>query len=495
MAKAIPADHIVAVNPRVMYGGSGNLVMSGLLLTDNKVCPFPQLLEFATADEVGEYFGTASTEYALAVIYFLGYDNSFRKPEKLLFARRGSAAFGGELVGAPVEAGYATFQVITDGTFGINVDGTDYTVDGIDFSAVTSLSTVAQAIQNVLTTDGVGVTIEYNSLTKGFIITNNTTGASGSLGFVVAAGTGTDLAPLLKMSESDGAVIFEGSGALTPAACMQNVVNQTQNFASFTCCATMSADEIKGFAEWCNGKGVNYLFSAWVSTSEADAISARQAVDTYAGTSIVFGDAKYAVFIMAIAASIDWNRRQGVINFAFKSQSGLAATVASATEASTLEAAKVNYYGRFATRNPEFMFLYNGAVSGGYKYLDAWVNAIWFRSALQISCMDGITAAGRVPYTDMGYTQIKAWLQDPINTALLNGVIDAGVVLSEKQKAELYVEAGVDISEPLFANGYFVQVEDPGAAVRAERESPIINVWYTYGGSVNKLVIPMTALM
>ena len=86
-------------------------------------------------------------------------------------------------------------------------------------------------------------------------------------------------------------------------------------------------------------------------------------------------------------------------------------------------------------------------------------------------------------------------MQDPINTALLNGVIDAGVVLSEKQKAELYVEAGQDISETLFTEGYFVQVDDPGSVVRAERGTPIINIWYTYGGSVNKLNVPMTALM
>ena len=78
---------------------------------------------------------------------------------------------------------------------------------------------------------------------------------------------------------------------------------------------------------------------------------------------------------------------------------------------------------------------------------------------------------------------------------VFNGVIDAGVVLSEKQKAELYIEAGEDISEQLFTEGYYFKVEDPGATVRAERGTPIISVWYTYGGSVNKLNIPLTAMM
>jgi len=497
LAKAIPADYIVSVTPRVMYGGSGQLVMSGLLLTDNPLCSFPSIMAFPSAKEVGEFFGVNTTEYKLASVYFLGYDNSYRKPETLYFARRGATAFGGELIGAPVTALVSEFQVISDGTFKINVDGSDYTIDGIDFSAVTSMSTIAQTLQNAFTTDSVGVTVAYSSQTKGFIITNNTTGSTGSLGFVVAGGTGTDLVPLLKMSEDDGAVIYKGSGALTPAECMETVVNQNTNWVSFTSIDTMSDNDIKDFAAWNNGKGVAYLFSAWKNDTNASVISLQESLKAanYAGVSLVRGSAEYAVFIMAEAASIDWNRRQGVINFAFKHQSGLAAIVTDGTEASALEAAGVNYYGRWATRNPEFVFLYNGAVGGDYKWIDAWVNAIWFRSALQISCMDGLNMAGRVPYTDMGYTQIKAWLQDPINTAILNGVIDAGVVLSEKQKAELYIEAGEDISEVLFTEGYFVQVEDPGAVVRAERGTPSINIWYTYGGSVNKLNVPMTALM
>ena len=495
MAQAIPADYIVSVNPRVIYGGSGQLVLSGLLLTDNPLCSFPQLMAFPGAKEVGEFFGYDTNEYKLATVYFLGYDNSYRKPEKLYFARRGATAFGGELVGAPVTATYAEFQVIEDGTFVISVDGSAYTLTGIDFSAVTSLSTVAQAINNAFTTDGIGVTMAYSSVTKGFIITNNTTGSTGSLSYITAGSTGTDISEMLAMREEDGAVIYEGSGALTPAEAMESVTTQTRNFASFTCVDTMTNDEVVGFARWNNGQGVSYLFSAWKNDTNANVLALQELIKDFAGVSLVRGTAEYAVFIMAEAASIDWNRRQGVINFAFKSQSGLAAIVTDGVEASALEAAGVNYYGRWATRNPEFVFLYNGAINGDYKWIDAWVNAIWLRSAVQISCMNGVKIANRVPYTDTGYTQISAWLQDPINQAILNGTIDAGVELSEKQKAELFIEVGKDISEQLFVEGYYFEVSDPGADVRAVRGTPIINVWYTYGGSVNKLNIPLTAFM
>ena len=73
MAQAIPADYIVSVNPRVISGGSGQLVMSGLLLTENPLCPFPQLLSFPSADMVGAYFGFDSTEYKCDYLFFLHY--------------------------------------------------------------------------------------------------------------------------------------------------------------------------------------------------------------------------------------------------------------------------------------------------------------------------------------------------------------------------------------------------------------------------------------
>ena len=497
MAQAIPADYIVSVNPRVFYGGSGQLVMSGLLLTENPLCPFPQLLSFPSADMVGAYFGVDSNEYKLATIYFNGYDNSYRKPETLYFARRVKTAIASELIGAPITSLYSAFAEIDDGSMTIALNGNDIALTGLDFTSVSALSEVAQVVENALASEVGNTTVAYSSLTKGFIITNGVTGEASTIEFAVAGETGTDVSAMLGLQATQGGVISNGSDALTPAAIMTSIINQTKNWVSFTSVTAMTSDEILAYSAWNNSQNVSFLFSAYVEESSAEAISVKEAVEnnTYNGVSVVYGTAEYAVFIMAEAASIDWNRRQGVINFAFKSQSGLAAVVTDGTTAANLEAKGVNYYGRWATRNPEFVFLYNGAVSGNYKWLDAWVNAIWLRAAVQISCMDGLKMAGRVPYNEMGYTQISAWLQDPINTAIFNGCIDAGVKLSEKQKSELYIEAGEDISEQLYTEGYFYKVEDPGAVVRAERGTPIINLWYTYGGSVNKLNIPLTAFM
>ena len=193
-------------------------------------------------------------------------------------------------------------------------------------------------------------------------------------------------------------------------------------------------------------------------------------------------------------ASIDWNRWQGTISTAFKKQDGLAATVTDETTANLLENKKCNYIGKFATRNDDFTFFYNGAMFGDYKWIDTYINAIWLKNVMQVAIMNGLVSAGRVPYNARGYTLIRAWLQDPINRAVKNGCIDTGVVLSESQKAQVTNEAGLDISNELWINGYYIQVEDAGAQVRVIRDSPNVSVWYTYAGSVNRVTVASTML-
>ena len=38
-------------------------------------------------------------------------------------------------------------------------------------------------------------------------------------------------------------------------------------------------------------------------------------------------------------------------------------------------------------------------------------------------------------------------------------------------------------------------VADPGASARVDRDTPTLGLWYTYGGSVHKLELPVTAVL
>jgi hypothetical protein len=127
---AIPARQIVDVTPRVINAGVPDLAMSGLLLTKNPLCIFPDM-SFSSATAVGAYFGYDSDEYKAALKYFMGYDNAFKRPDTLKFARRINVDVAGELIGGSA-ASMNALKTITNGSFDIDVDGTTVNVTGLD---------------------------------------------------------------------------------------------------------------------------------------------------------------------------------------------------------------------------------------------------------------------------------------------------------------------------------------------------------------------------
>ena len=498
---AIPASQIVSVNPRVIEAGGNDLVINGLFLTENSRIPLSSIaMTFPTADSVGDYFGLDSAEYAAAQVYFQGYDGSFTKPTQVLFASRVTDAVAGWIRGAAYTGTLADLKAVNAGDLTLSIDGTEKSVSAVDLSDAQSFSAVAEAVQTALDAQASGVTCTYDSVSQAFVITSATTGAASSVGYASSTGT-PSLANLMNLTQAAGAVLSPGSAALSVAENMTAIKAVTENWVTFTNLYTAEDDELLALAQWAGSQNVAYLFVCasedpqLVNQSDTSSIAYQLAQANVTAVTLVYGPVAYAAFIMGTAASIDWNRRQGTINFAFKAQSGLAPTVEDATTAATLLGKTCNIYGNYATRNDQFIWLYDGSIFGDYGYIDPFINAIWFNAAIQVAVMQGLEQTPRVPYNDDGYSLIRAWLMDPIARAQNNGVIDPGVELSEAQKTELYQEAGMDITSYLNTDGYFLQVQDAGASVRATRQSPAISLWYTYGGSVNKIDIASTLIL
>lgn len=509
---AIPARQIVAVTPRLIQAGGNDLVLNGLLLAQNNNIPLSAwVLEFPDADSVGEYFGTTADEYKYATVYFRGYTNSFKKPANLLIAAAPTSARAAWLRSAKYTGTLADLQTITDGAFTISVDGaTAATVSGVDFSTATSFSDVATKIQTAMQTGFAGTTCIYSSQLAAFIITSSTSGSSSAITFAESPSSGTDLATTLSLTAATGAVISQGTAALSMGAILDEVKEHTQNWVTFSTIWQPQNTDMLAAAKWANDQGIEYLYLPWSNesalttqgstTSIADLIEDAQYSATAGVYAYVNGATNnaydLAAFVSGAIASIDWNRTQGTITLAFKQQSGLAANVENATDAQVLINKKWNFYGNYATRNDNFIWFYPARMFGDYNFIDPYINAIWLDNAIQVAMMAGLENYSRIPYTPAGYEKIRASIIDVVIRAKKNGVIDTGVALSEAQKAQLTSEYGSsDIVDELNANGYCLQVEDTGANVRVNRESPNVSLWYTYGGSVQRVEISATAVL
>lgn len=504
---SIPASQIVQVNPRLLTPGGTDLEFNGLMLSGSDFIPSSQLvLPFPDADSVGEYFGMESDEYKAAAIYFQGYNNSFKKPRALYVARRvaeAAAPFirGGSFRVLPAQT-LAQLKTVTEGTLTLTLGAYSGNLTALDFSSTNALSDVAQTLQAAIRAESEGgeawtaATVTYSSLQDAFTITGGDTGAESGVSYA----TGTAAEALL-LTENAGAVLSPGLEAMSHAENMETILDLTENFVCFTTATQPTQEDAVAYAQWATGKGVAYLYIYWdndpklLQPNNTSTIAAALKEANVSATCGVWNSLAYAAMIMGTAASIDWERRNGVITFAFKAQEGLAANVVTGANAINLEAQNMNFMGDYATRNDQFVFLYPGRMFGSWTWIDTYLNAVWLNNALQVACMAGFEQTPRVPYNDEGYALVRAWMQDPVNRALYSGIIDTGVTLSESQKAELAREAGRDISAQLFTDGYVIQVNDPAPAVRQKRESPEASCWYCYGGSVHRLTIASTALV
>ena len=98
-----------------------------------------------------------------------------------------------------------------------------------------------------------------------------------------------------------------------------------------------------------------------------------------------------------------------------------------------------------------------------------------------------LTKINSLPYNQAGYDLISAACNDPVQAAIVNGVIQSGVVLSATQVLEVNTAAGANIAPIIQTRGWYLQIGPATPAQRASRGSPPCTLWYTDGGSVNRI--------
>lgn len=494
---AITASNLVQVLPRILKATGNDLVFNGVVLDSNDTIPSDTPLAFASASEVGEYFGTSSDEYNFAGTYFGGFDNSQVKPATLYFYRLNASATGAWVRGEAlnVKTALAQLKLITAGEFDVTIDGSAIALTGLDLSSVTSYSDVADVITTALNSAG---TVTFSSQFNAFTVTSATTGGLST----VTVPTG-NVAELMKFS-TETAVISDGQNANTMTQSMENLVDGFTNFVTFTTLTEPTDAEALELAQWATtnyNAGVLYLYVCWDSdannldANSTTVIAEQLKVENVGATCVCYPSYTMASFIMGVTASIAWDQASSTITYAFKHLSGFGANVDRTSDANALDAHKVNYMGNFATRNDNFVLSYNGSMMGEWDWIDTYINAVWLCNALQVQLMAMFKTANRIPYNENGYAKIRSNCKDIINRALNNGVIDLGVNISDAQKAELTTLLGGDYSDEIRNNGYYLQIVDATASIRQARKTPSINLVYTYAGSVHRLVVPATAVV
>ena len=398
----------------------------------------------------------------------------------------GALAIGQQITGTGVSAG----TVIT--AFGTGTGGVGtYTVN--------NSQTVAS---EALVGEFVAPSVTFSSTASALVVTSGITGSASTAAYA----TGT-LAASLKLDQADGAVLSQGAAPATPAAFMANLINQNQNWATFFTAWESQLTEKEAFAQWSNSMAPRYLYVP--QDSDVGALTANNTAtfgnylqtNQLIGTLPVWGpdtatNNQYAAFVCGFAASLNFSELNGRATLAFKSQSGLPAAVSDATQYAAIISNGYNVYSYFGSNNPanNASWMMPGSVSGSWKWADTYLNQIWLNANLQLAMVKLLQAVKSIPYNAQGNGLINAAAMDPIDQAITFGAIRKGVQLSAAQVAEIQYALGFDASAMVQAQGFYLQIGQATAAVRAARGTPPITLYYQDGESVQQINLASIAI-
>lgn len=143
------------------------------------------------ADAVGNDFGTTSEAYKAA----RDFCAQPQRPDTFLIGQVFTDPQAGYLVTGGVEPDLSVWTAVTDGQFGITIDGVTNQVTALNFSAVTSLDDVASVveagIQAIATGGFTAATVENSGGV--FIIRSGTTGDLSTVSVLLPGAAGTDI--------------------------------------------------------------------------------------------------------------------------------------------------------------------------------------------------------------------------------------------------------------------------------------------------------------
>ena len=442
----------------------------------------------------------------MAGIYFAGFTLATITPSALNFAAYNTAARAAFLRSAAIVMPLAQLQALT-GTLIISVDGVVKTSATINLSGATSYSNAATLIAAGFTG---GPTVVWSPTINAFIVASTTTGATSLIDY--ASGT---LSTSLGLTAAAGAITSQGAVVDTPGSAMDNAVAASQRDVTFmTLWEPVTADK-QAFGVWASAQQSRYLGAIWDTDQQANVsgsttcfgylckansydgilpLACTTAAASAAGSTTAALARNFAAFACAIFAATNPNQLKGRKDFMF-SQGSIAATAIDQTSWDNLKGNGYSFYGDFANGSEENIFAAGGALPGSkWRWADSFVNQVVMRNDFQNALTKLAINSLSIGYDEDGYNATRAALADPINTALNFGAIRAGVTLSTSQAQIVNQAAGVKCSDTIQTQGWYLQVLDPGATVRAARGTPIINFWYTDGQSIQSFTMASVSI-
>lgn len=438
------------------------------VFTTNPLVGPNAILQFDDAGDVGAFFGTASEEYARAVVYFTYESPLGTAPTAIQFARWVQANQPATIYGEANTSTLAALTAITAGKLSLTFGASRVDLTGISFSADATLTAVAATLQAALiaaaasapNAELTGCSVTWNSTAQAFDFTANTT-VTASETFRVVAPVGvtgaTDVAAALGWYASQGALVNDAALLETRVAGFSRVTALNNNCGEFVYTDTSALTLSDATAIALVNAALNVVFIFRVPVTPLTWSTWSAALIGIAGVGLeyedigVTGARQYLEMLpMSIHGAINYNARNGTVGFMYKQNGAITPSIndnPGTVQSDALDAARVNYYGVTMTGGQSISFYQTGVLCGGATSpVDSTVfaNEQWFKDMCGANLLNLQLAVGQIPANKRGQTMCDVTLQGQpattlspatgIELAVANGTILAESALTTAQQ-------------------------------------------------------------
>ena len=458
--------------------GFGTLLVAG---DSNVIDGSERFRTYVDLESVAGDFGTSAPEYEAASLYF----GQSPRPQQLMIGRWIRTATAAMLKGGiltTAEQALANWTAITSGSFKVTIDGTEKTVTGLNFSAVTNLNGVASAINAVLT----GGTVAWDG--SRFTVTSATTGTASSVGYASAAATGTDISGLLKLTASTALAPIPGYAAETPVEAVAVFANQSGMWygLSFAASTMPTDDQLIAVGEFIEGASITRIFGVTetdtrvLDATYTDDLASRFKALGYKRTCVQYSPNEFAICsLMGRAFSVNFAANRSTITLMYKQEPGVVAELLSETQAQTLKAKRCNVFVRY--QNDTAIIQYG--VMSGQAYFDEIHGLDWFADALQTAEYNLLyQSKTKIPQTDAGQNQLVTVAANVCQEAINNGLIAPG-----QWNADGFgqLERGDFLTEGFYI--YTPPMASQDQSIREQRIAPPIQIALKLAGAIHEI--------
>lgn len=466
----------------------------GLVFSDNDLIPTGTRLEFEEEKNIGEYFGYTSAEYEAASIY-LGYVNKYNSaPKKIAFERYALNGSAPTIRSVQTLPAVAAFKAVTDGGLVLNMGGTAYTVSGLDFSTAEDYAAVAATVQEGVRKNSSGgelwsnATVTFDAVNSAFVFTGGQVGEAVILN-ASAPDSGTDVSGLLGWNTASGGIVSNGTAAMTLTQTLDQAVELSNNFASFSFLQQLNAEQIEEASVWTNGQNNQFMYSVNVSAEDYTEVQGK--VSGYSGVALNYDAFNGYAWLMPmiLTASIDWDRANGVINFMYHQFPSIPVSVSTDQLSDKLDSLGINYNGATQQAGNQIAFYQRGTLQGEVTDMGVYVNEIWLKDAIASNLFSLLLALPQLPANTTGEGLVRTSIQSVIDEAKNNGVISIGKELTATQKAYIsQITGDAEAWREIYMNGCWIDLTVVSENVNGREEYKIeYMLVYAKGDSIRKI--------